>query len=332
MTAASHQNLKTGFVVGKFLPPHRGHRHLIETARDSVEHLTIMLCELPDDPIPGHLREAWLREIHPDCRVLRVPSDVAADDDSEGWAIYVTKTLGYVPDAVFTSEDYGETFCHYLGSRHVLVDKERLRFPISGTLVRADPYRQWRYLEPCVRAHYVKKVCVVGAESTGTTTLAQALAGRYRTVWVPEYGREYCERMLPDTFDYAWSSPEFTHIARTQNEREDALARQANRILFCDTAAFATTIWHERYLGATSAHVDAVAAGRRYDLILLTDIDIPFVQDGLRDGEHIRPWMHRRFQESLTAGDVPWHVVSGTHEERMAKAVELVAGLFVQGA
>jgi NadR type nicotinamide-nucleotide adenylyltransferase len=322
----SKPNGRTGFVVGKFLPPHRGHRHLIETARDAVDHLVVMLCYRPDDFVPGHVRAEWLREIHPDCEILPVPDTLA--DDSRLWAVFVRETLGYVPDVVFTSEDYGEPFAGYLGSRHVLVDRERLRFPVSGTAVRADPYARWRFLEPCVRAYFVKRVCVVGAESSGTTTLAQALAERFRTEWVPEYGREYSERVLDGQLSRAWTSEEFTHIASVQNAREDAAARRASRVLFCDTAAFATSVWHERYLDEPSPHVDALARECRYDLILLTDIDIPFVQDGLRDGETIRSWMHGRFVEVLTAGSAPWTIVSGPHEKRLAEAECLVEGLF----
>ena len=86
---------------------------------------------------------------------------------------------------------------------------------------------------------------------------------------------------------------------------EDAAARQADRVLICDTPAFATSLWHERYLGRLSPEVEAIAASYRYELYLLTDVDIPFVQDGTRDGEHIRHGMHRRFVEWLTAHGHP---------------------------
>lgn len=92
----------------------------------------------------------------------------------------------------------------------------------------------WEYLEPCVRAHFAKRVSVLGAESTGTTTLARHLAEYYRTIWVPEYGRDYCEKLQAagaDLWTYQWPSEEFTQIAHKQQEMEDVLAREANRIL-----------------------------------------------------------------------------------------------------
>jgi hypothetical protein len=77
-------------------------------------------------------------------------------------------------------------------------------YPISGTAVRSNPLGCWDFLEPPVRAWYAKRICLVGAESTGKTTLAQMLAERYQTVWVPEYGREYSERKLSEEGEYNW--------------------------------------------------------------------------------------------------------------------------------
>jgi len=174
-----------------------------------------------------------------------------------------------------------------------------------------------------VRAYYVKGICVVGAESTGTTTLAQDLAAHYATVCVPEYGREYYERKLATAGAMdalGWKSEEFVHIAQTQCQIEDEAAQSANRVLICDTDALATSIWHERYVGAHCDAIDAIARSRRYDLYIVTNSDIPFVQDGTRDGEHIRQWMTNRFREELIGRRLPWISVSGTREERLRAA------------
>ena len=173
----------------------------------------------------------------------------------------------------------------------------------------------------------VKRVCLVGAESTGTTTLAQWLAAYYRTVWVPEYGREYSERLAAagiDLWHYKWRSEEFVHIARLQQQREDEMASRANRVLICDTDALATAIWHERYMGSRSEEVEALAFARRYDLYLLTGCEIPFVQDGIRDGESLREWMTHRFEEVLTEHKLPWLKLSGPVEERLLTATTAI--------
>jgi NadR type nicotinamide-nucleotide adenylyltransferase len=318
-----------GLVIGKFYPPHRGHKFLIETALREADHLDVLICVLAGQTISGDLRERWLREIHPQANVMQI-EDIGYDDDSEVWAAYTKKLLGYAPDVVFTSEDYGDAYARFLRCRHVLVDRNREQVPISATKIRSNPQAYWDYLEPCVRAHFVQRVCVVGAESTGTTTLARDLAAHYKTVWVPEYGREYCEKLAAagvDLWNYKWGSSEFTLIARAQAELEAKAARQANRLMICDTNAMATGIWHERYIGTRSVEVDEIAAAHSTSLYVLTDCDIPFVQDGLRDGEGIRRWMTERFEEELAQLGVPWMKVIGNPEQRLDAAVQKIESL-----
>ena len=166
----------------------------------------------------------------------------------------------------------------------------------------------------------------MGAESTGKTTLAQKLAQHFHTVWVPEYGREYTEVKVgrDAVFGYQWKTEEFVHIARRQIELEDELAGQANRVLICDTDALATAIWHERYMASRSSEVEEMAAGRGYDLYLLTALDIPFVQDGIRDGEHLREWMTERFRQELETRQFRWLLLQGSYAERFRTAVTAI--------
>jgi len=309
--------------AGKFLPPHRGHKLLIDTAQEQSEQVVVIVCEKASDPIPGKLRAAWLREIHPAAEVMLIDDCYEADDDSELWGRLTIGWLGGAPDAVFSSEDYGHTYARAMGCAHMQVDRARERVPCSGTAIRRDPFGCWEFLEPPVRGWFAKRVCVVGAESTGTTTLAETLAARLGTVWVPEYGREYSERKQ-QRGETEWWSAEFVEIAAEQNRREDAAARGANRILVCDTNSFATRLWHRRYMGSESEAVAAVATCNRCDLYLLTGDEIPFVQDGLRDGEHIRHEMHEWFVAALEAQAGPWQLVSGSHEERMEMAMTAI--------
>lgn len=315
-----------GLVIGKFYPPHRGHKLLIDTATAQSEQACVIVCAKPTDTIPGELRGRWLQEIHPDARVM-VIDDRYDENDSRVWAENTVRWLGRAPDAVFTSEDYGDCYAQLMGSKHISVDRTRGRVPISGTMVRQDPYAHWEFLAPPVRAWFAKRVCVLGAESTGTTTLAKGLADQFQTAWVEEYGREYSEVKLAQK-DPDWRTDEFTRIAAEQSRREDAAARRANRVLVCDTNAFATILWHRRYMGSHSQAVEEIARRGRCDYYLLTGDEIPFVQDGLRDGEHIRHQMHRWFEEELAAQSVPWQVLRGSHEKRMQEGIRLIQTLF----
>jgi len=310
-----------GLVVGKFFPPHKGHIYLIKEAKKGCDHLTVLVVDAKNESIPASLRAKWIRELVSDVEVL-VVEDIYAYDDSRAWAKYTIKILGYSPDVVFTSEDYGDPFAQYMGCKHVLIDKERIHVPISGTKVRSNPLKYWDYIDEPVRAYFAKRVCVVGAESTGTTTIAKALANYYKTVWVPEFGRFYSEGKMQGPVMADWGTKEFIYIAKMQNSIEHQLAKICNKILICDTDSFATSIWHERYIGYMSEDVDLLSKDRKYDLYFLTDVDIPFVQDGLRDGEHIRDNMHKKFIEELTKRGKKFIILSGSHEKRLATAIK----------
>lgn len=316
-----------GVVIGKFYPPHRGHKHLIDTATSQCERVTVILCGKPTDTIDPELRGAWLREMHPDCEVMVIDDHYDAND-SHVWAENTIRWLGHAPDVVFTSEDYGERYSALMGCQHVQVDKARVTVPCSGTTIRHDPWANWEFIEPPVRGYFARRICVLGAESTGTTTMAKSLAAHYHTEWVAEFGRELSELKI-QRGQMDWRSEEFVDVALEQCRREDEAARRCNRMLICDTNAFATNLWHRRYMGSHNKAVAQIAAGRKYDLYLLTGDEIPFVQDGTRDGEHIRHQMHGWFVEALEQQRTPWLLLRGTHEERMRQAIGRIAELGV---
>jgi len=170
----------------------------------------------------------------------------------------------------------------------------------------------------------VTRICLLGAESTGKTTLARALALAYRDAWNPEYGRPYTE--IGRDPEAAWTSEEFTHIARIQCWYEDCLATTASRLLFCDTDAFTTALFHEVYLGERAdAFADLVA--RRYDLYLVCGLDVPWRHDGIREFEAQRHWMHDRYVERARASGAPWLLLEGTHSTRLRDASVAVDSL-----
>lgn len=315
-----------GFIVGKFYPPHRGHKHVIDTARQQVDRLVVMIAYHPSQTIPGELRKTWLEEIHPNCEIHLVPDEL--EDDSRQWAEFTMRYLGRTPDIVFTSEDYGWEYARLMGARHVMIDRARTTVPVSGTLIRSAPLEYFDFLEPCVRAYFVRRIVLIGAESTGKTTLCQQLAERFNTIWVPEYGREHWERKVAglamnDPLP-SWNHEEFVQIAAEQQSRENSMAREANRVLFCDTNAYTTGTWHQRYYGCRDARVDAIGSADKVDLYLLTAPDVPFVQDGFRDGESIRHWMHEQFRGQLTKKLVPWRLIEGSYAARLAAAEQAV--------
>jgi NadR type nicotinamide-nucleotide adenylyltransferase len=167
----------------------------------------------------------------------------------------------------------------------------------------------------------VKRVCLLGAESTGKSTLAGALASRYGTLWNPEYGRPYTQVGRPP--GAPWTNWEFTHIARIHCWYEDFLATLAHRVLFSDTDAFTTALFHEVYLGTPATGFEDLVE-RPYDLFVVCGLDVPWRYDGVREFEEQRRWMQERYLERARTSGRRWLVVEGPLERRVEDAVGAV--------
>ena len=323
------ERFRHGLVLGKFYPLHAGHSHLIRTALSQCETVTVELLGASVESIPLEVRAQWLRDEHPTARVRSAIDDLEIDFHSEEvWNAHmrlIESLLDEPVDAVFTSDDYGHELASRLGATWVQVDPGRVVTPVSGTAVRADVAGSWHLLGPSVREWLTPRVVVLGAESTGSTTLAAALAEQLEVPWVAEYGRTYSE-IRPGGLSAPWTSSEFLHITEHQIADEQRAARQTPRpLLICDTDVLATALWHERYIGVVDPELLRRAAAHPPLLYVLTGDEIPFVQDGMRDGEHIRSWMQQRFRDELGAQPVEWVEVRGTHEQRLEAAVQAIA-------
>ncbi len=319
--------MTTGLVLGKFLPPHLGHVYLCEFARGYVDDLSVVVGTLKREPIPGALRHRWMTELVPGARVLHLDEELPQDpsEHPDFWRLWkdaLLRILPAKPDFVFASEPYGKPLAEVLGGTFVPVDLARSAVPVSGTKIREDPLRCWDYLPRCVRPYFAKRVCVFGPESTGKSTLARELAARFRTVWVPEYARTHLEAqggtIGPD---------DIPKIARGQRAAEDALARDANRLLVLDTDLLETTVWAEVLFGACPDWIREEAARRPSDLTLLMDVDVPWVADAVRYLPEERKSFFERCRRALEEAGRRTVVLSGSWEQRLADAVAAVEPL-----
>lgn len=286
---------KRGFVLGKFLPPTKGHTYLCEFARQYCERLTILVCSLPNEPIPGELRFKWMKEMFPDCDVLwedrELPQEPRDENDTEFWESWkgvirgACQQLGYdigiggtyweYPDVVFASENYGHRLAASVGARFVPVDIDRTTVPISGTKVRENPFAHWGEIPDVVKPYFVKRVCMFGPESTGKSTIARELGKMFATTVVPEYGRVYTE-----AFGTEVGPEELRHIVQGHLASVAAAKRRANRILIEDTDPVMTAVWSTMLTGQRDPWFDQF--NDLADLYLLCDVNIPWADDGTR--------------------------------------------------
>jgi NadR type nicotinamide-nucleotide adenylyltransferase len=344
-----------GLIVGKFYPPHAGHHYLIRTAARWCDKLSVIVAASQVESISLAERVAWMREEHAvdgNVQIIGVLDDAPVDYESpQAWAAHNAVFDAALRwngddriDAVFSSEKYGDDLAAHYGAVHIEVDRARLEYPVSGTACRDDLAAMWSYLAPATRAGLTARIVAVGAESTGTTTVSRALVERFRarggiwtqTRWVAEYGRERSQQKLdalrasnPSTEleGVTWTGDDFAHIAATQTQHEDAAARAGSPLLVCDTDAFATQVWERRYRGKQSRYAAAVAVPH-HDVYLVTDdADVPFVQDGLRDGEHIRADMTCWFLDALTASGRSWVLLTGSLDDRVEQAVAVTENI-----
>lgn len=316
-----------GMLLGKFLPPHLGHVYLAQFAERYADSLDIVVCTLEREPIPGDLRYEWMSRLFPDANVVHLDEELpqTPDDHPDFWELWdeaLRGVLETVPDLVFASEDYGAPLADLFEARFVPVDPAREAVPVSGTDIRANPLDHWEYLPVCVRPYFVRRVCLFGPESTGKTTLARRLADHFETVWVPEYART-----LIELTDGEVDHDDMLRIARGQCASEDALAEQANRLLFCDTDPLLTTIWSDVLFGDCADSILRRAERRSYDLYLLLDADVPWVDDVARFTPDQRADFFGRCREALDHRARPYRIIRGGWEERFGRAVEAVEQL-----
>ncbi|SFS77067.1 nicotinamide-nucleotide adenylyltransferase, NadR type [Zhouia amylolytica] len=166
------------------------------------------------------------------------------------------------------------------------------------------------------------KVVLLGPESTGKTTLARSLATYYNTECVPEYMREYLQRKW-DLEMRVCEPEDMPPIAVGQMEQENSLAEKANELLICDTNLLELKVYSEAYYNEyCDEQIEKYAIQNFYDLYLLTYVDVPWVQDDLRDKPLERDPMFLRFKNALDKFNKPYRIIKGSRDQRFKSAIQ----------
>lgn len=168
----------------------------------------------------------------------------------------------------------------------------------------------------------IKKIAVVGPESTGKSTMSAYLADHFNTVWVPEFARGYCENL---TEPCTWQDE--INMFYGQIALEEAYLPKANKLLICDTTFITVKIWSDEMFGSTPQVVLDALPNYKYDLYLLLNIDLPWQDDPLRDFPHKREHFMDVWHRELQALNANYVVISGTGNERYDAAVKAINNL-----
>ncbi len=172
----------------------------------------------------------------------------------------------------------------------------------------------------------IKKIVVIGPESTGKSTLCQKLAEYHNTLWVPEYAREYLEKNGTD-----YSYDDLLTIAKGQIDLEEKLTAHSSELtaysfLFIDTDMYVMKVWCEFVFNKCHNWILNRIAERKYDLYLLCDVDLPWVEDALREypNKKIREKLYYFYKDLMINQSVPWCNISGNYQERFEKSVAFI--------
>jgi len=198
----------------------------------------------------------------------------------------------------------------------------------------------------------IKKIVIIGPESTGKSTLCAQLAAHYNTLWVPEYAREYLEKQGTE-----YTYEDLLTIAKGQIELEERISsklkvesskfkvqnpirnsqpstinHQRSTSLFIDTDMYVMKVWAEYVFNNCHNWILNRIAERKYDLYLLCDVDLPWVEDKLREypDEGIRKKLFYFYKELMSTQSTPWHIISGTYKQRLQQAIDVINENFTQ--
>jgi NadR type nicotinamide-nucleotide adenylyltransferase len=323
-------NLKThGLFLGKFAPFHIGHEFMINEALKTVEKLTVLIYDAPSlGVVPLTQRADWIRAFDSKIEVIECndgPTEVTYEiSGMQEHEEYVLKKLGDRKIThFFSSEPYGEHMSAALGARDMRIDQERKSISISATKIREDFYTYRHFLSPSVYFDHLTKVVLLGAPSTGKSTLVENLADQFKTTHMPEFGREYWEA---NNLQRRLTLEQLLEIATMHREKELIAAHEARQYFFIDTNALTTEIFANYYHGESLPQLRELSdqTKDRYDIVILCGDEIPYDDTEDRSGEENRSVFQKATINELHKRGIKYHEVSGSIQQRISEVSRIL--------
>lgn len=267
---------KNGLVIGKFMPPHKGHEYLFRFAKQYCENLTIVVDCLEEQTISPELRKEWIEELITGVNVIALKDFMPQDPSKvenfwEIWKNTLYEVAGK-PDVLIASMDYGWELSRQLECEFVPLDIARQSIPISSTDIRSNPFMYWNFIIESARGYFLKKICFIGPESTGKSTIAKNLAQQLNTVYIPEYAKVIIEKQKNKFYE-----KNVKEVAYAQIRTEKALERMTNKIMLCDSDVITTMAWSKELFDHIPTELEDIAKSQKYNKTFLFFPDTPWV-------------------------------------------------------
>ncbi len=346
------QEKNIGVVFGKFYPLHTGHIYLIQRACSQVDELHIILCH--DEPRDKELfvnssmsqqptvsdRLRWLlqtfkyqKNIH-----IHLFDEQGIEPYPHGWELWSEAMKAFLkdknirPSYIYSGEvNDVERYKKYLGIETHLIDPERSFMNIRGHQIRQAPFKYWEYIPTEVKPFFVRKVAILGGESSGKSTLVNKLANIFNTTSAWEFGRDYVFSHLGGD-EMALQYSDYDKIALGHAQYIDFAVKYANKVAFIDTDFITTQAFCKRYEGKEHPFVQALIDEYPFDLVILLENNTPWVADGLRSlgSDNDRQEFQTLLIDMLNQNNVEFvHVDSPDYDSRFLRCVELVQQLLM---
>lgn len=320
---------KRGLIIGKFMPLHKGHEFLFRFGKQCCQNLTIVVDNAKSHTIDSGIRRDWIRELVSGAHVLALPHFMPQTPDEcenfwETWKTELLKIAGPV-DVLIASEDYGVRLAKELGCEFIQLDLNRENINISATQIRDNPYEHWDFIAEPAREFFMKKICFIGPEATGKSTLSKKLASSFDTVVAQEYAKSYIHQKKSDLV-----FSDMSLIAKRQIYVEKSLCRMVNKIMFCDSDPLTTAVWSQTLFGTISFELKELVLTTKYDLTFLMYPDTPWVWDEHRNFEksstlEFRLKMFENMKQFLDQIKRNYIVLYGSYEEKEKQALKAIA-------
>lgn len=258
-----------------------GHYRMIEYAMNKYDSITVVVYSRNGEHWDGELRKKWIDEAfnHSEnrVRVVHIPMDYCDPYNEHSWDVWIASIKSIEKDITHfvSSENYGLEVAKRCEWDHDMYDIDRQITSISGTKLRLNPIDNWEYLPSTTKTSLITKIAIIGAESTGKSTLTRNLSRYYQANFVEEYGREYC--LYKDLNQL--TERDLCAIYEEQKRREYTESKVSQSgVLFCDTEVLVTRAWSKYLLGFDC--LDGVIGN--HDFYLITNPKNEWIQDGTR--------------------------------------------------
>lgn len=336
-----------GIIFGKFYPLHIGHIYFIQRSYGKVDKLHIIMgydnyrdnllfknSSMSTQPsIKDRLR--WLLQ------TFKYQKDIFIHSFNEkniepypiGWKKWSKKIKIFMsinkikPNVIFTNEKQDiKHYNNYLSLKSILIDSKRSFINISGTQIRQNPFKYWQYIPKEVKPFFVRKVSIIGGESSGKSILINKLSNIFNTTSAWEFGRKYIFSHLGGD-EKALQYSDYYQIALGQAQYIDIAIKYANKVTFIDTDFITIQAFCKKYEKKEHPFVQALIDAYRFDLVILLENNTPWIKDEIR---HLGKKQERKNFQKLLINMLKYnkvdfiHIKDKDYDNRFLQCIKLI--------